>query len=84
MSEPINRFDVQRKRLPPRTRRLPYGGSHPALMQLKDPRALVYRVVTMRGQIGVDEFPNAWSALAHGHECRLHNLWWVEARIGVE
>jgi hypothetical protein len=40
--------------------------------------------MTVKGPIDPEDFPNAWSALAWGHECRIHNLWWVEARIGVE
>jgi hypothetical protein len=68
----------------PLNRRLPYGDKHPALTQLKDPRALVYRVVKRSGPIDDREFPNAWSALAWGHEQRVKGLWWVAAVMGVE
>jgi ethanolamine ammonia-lyase large subunit len=47
-------------------------------------RELTYRVVTVRGPIGAETFPNAWQALAWGHEHHRRGLWWVSAEIGVE
>jgi hypothetical protein len=86
MTGPINRFDTMKAhQRAPKPRPPPRPESVPEQMRPHAAsRAMIYRVVTMRGQIGVEEFPNAWEALAWGHECRLRNFWWVEARIGVE
>ena len=47
-------------------------------------RDLTYRVVSVRGPIGDQTFPNAQAALAWGHEVKPRGLWWVEAQMGVE
>jgi hypothetical protein len=63
----------------PRKARLP-----PVLTPPGKPRDLVYRVVKRKGPIDDREFPNAWSALAWGHERDVRGLWWVCAVMGVE